>query len=95
MQVRRIVLALFIVSLAAFAYPCQPDRFTEYFSDSAFTQSLGWAFCSCTNSNSSYGQQSGPYKKVTTTSCTVYEIQHTYCYYWDAGSGTYVPMTCP
>ena len=94
MKPRRIaVLSSLLFLVATLAYPCMPDRLIEYYSDAAFTNEVGWSYCSCTNSNTSGGTQAGNYKRVTTVSCTVAEITHITCYQWDGTN--WVTITCP
>lgn len=92
MKVVRVASLLLLVFVAAAAYPCQPEKTIEYYSDSAFTDLLGWSWCSCQGLTYQEGQQSGAYRRITTVGCHIGQETVT-CYQW---TGSYWQViTCP
>ena len=89
--VRITVLTLLVVALAASAYPCQPEKYIEYFSDAFITQ-VGWSWCGCQGQTAQSGQQSGAYRRITTVGCLHGQETET-CYQWNGSS--WVVVSCP
>ena len=92
MKVLRVAtLSLVLLLVVAAAYPCQPAKYIEYYSD-YFVTMVGYWSCTCEGYTYQTGQQSGAYKRVTTVGCHIGQETET-CYEW-TGS-TWIPIDCP
>lgn len=92
MKVARVVtLFLALLLVAAAAYPCQPEKSIDYYSD-YFVTLVGWSWCGCQGQMAQSGQQSGAYRRVTTVGC-LSGIETEKCYQWNGSGWTEIP--CP
>jgi hypothetical protein len=91
-HIARIVVAIVLLALAVTAFA---GGFTEawiwYYSDSGFTNQVGWYHDTCSNVITSGGVQ-GTYRVREISSCETATYSET-CSYWNGSS--WQPMTCP
>ncbi len=91
MKVLRITALSLLLLVAAAVYPCQPEKYIDYYSD-YFVTLVGWSWCGCQGQTAQGGQQSGAYRQVTTVGC-LHGQETVTCYQWNGSS--WVVIACP